>query len=309
MIAKPNSETREAIVGDDLADLRVPDGLLSTDLPTAPRPRSRAFPTRPLLLGAGAAVVLAGAVTTGWVFWPAGPSRTNVAAIPIGPFPEMPEIKDGVPALAMPKPRVIGMTSPANSPTPAPVPAPTAGVKAADGQDKSPTIEALLDPPKPTPSKPVAPARTAPAGSSGPLTTASLPSPSVGAEPARRSAAPAPTPVAKTEVPPARPSASPTAAVSPPVAATPVPPRAPERAAAVSPKKTEKVAAEKPEKSEPRPAKPAVARSAEAAPTSQSSGKTAKADEDVEILGLPIPFGRQIRQAARNVADAVTGGE
>ena len=209
----------------------------------------------------------------------------KLATIKIGPVEDMPEIKDGVPALATKPIRVIG-TAPGLGLQPAPKPPETAPSRSASLE---PSIDSLLNPAPTIVPKPVVPA-------SKPVPTAMKPA---------ADAKPASVPVTTGEQ---------TASIAQP---PPLPPRA-ERASASVPAPA--IAAGKPATPPSNAAQVLRAPGAAVPPTRQAAAPAAAPsaapvpaqiaaaeDDEVRVFGVPLPGGRQIRRAAENFADAVTG--
>ena len=258
---------------DDTADLAIdPSEVRATP---APRPR-RSRPVRTAVIaGLGAACLAAGAGAAVYLTRTGEPQAARLSAIKIGPVADMPEIKDGVPAImdraAM---RVISTTPPDK-------PLPGAATGAA----------AVPPPTRATPSRPTEVRIGAP----------DVPAPVVLATDPK---AARPSPVQTSALSPPADRPAPTATIEHP----PLPPAAPERGGVRRPEPAAPRVATLPR---PRPATPAAASPPAAQQASATAPSPAAAPEPdrVEVFGVKLPLvptGRQIREAAESFADTIT---
>lgn len=338
------AEMTHAVADLDPADIRRVATARAVRLGTA-RPGSamrRAF----VLAGSFAAAVCLGGVGFAAYSWltpmlsaPETPKARQTSAIKMGPLPDMPDIRDGVPAIrrdgvvrnvaGAPAPsggpgadrerevaaaRALDMTvqtaalRPALSTPAAPAPRvdpisedtrPVAGPKPA-AEPQPATVRAAV---------PAQPGTVTASGSPAePRPATSLPAPPV--TPAKPAARPVETTASTVEAPVVVSSAEPGPA------ALPAPPLPPSRPAT-------RQAEPKPERTAALPARPLPpTRSPGAAPRSPAASVTeavparavprASAEEQTQVLGVPVPefvpqAGRRIRDAAGSVADAVSG--
>ena len=269
--------------------------------------------------------------------------KPRMAAIKLGPLPEMPDLRDGVPAL-LPARKAAAAAQPATNamPIPATAPQPTtaeaqdanrkamastvaaANLRPALAASPAPSVRAEADTPKPAVA-PVSASASIVAGDPAPVRQVEMKRPTETASIVDAKApvsapvpAVAPTPAPVAAVPAAQPrpveaASAPRPHVASLPADAPLPPRkpalqAPEPSQDRAPERAS-TAKPRPVAMQPRPASPAPA------PQTVASAQEVRAparavEEDRSILGVPVPrfvpTGRDIRDAAATVGNAIT---
>ncbi|MGA0596901.1 hypothetical protein [Enterovirga sp. CN4-39] len=273
--------------------------------------------------GAGAALVSNLSIPSslsGLAFLPK-PDEPRRSEIRIGRLPDMPEIRDGVPAIVGTQPVRVVETAPPPPPIVAQQvptgPRPVAAMTIPAASVATAPLPSNFTTGRPHFVGTSQPMAFSPAGRIQPVPVAAEPPPAE-PQPAMAALPPGPRPaeaqppaaaeLARLTREPPKPEPASTASVAETV--VPLPPRAPARMAAARPPEARPVQEARPERPAPRPAQLAArppAAQPVAAPAPEGAVQPVPPPDDrIEFLGMKLPNGRDLQNAVSSIGDALS---